>query len=135
MLPLVKNGAWHRSGPMIHSGQAGAAVEQATARGGIPAGRSNSLISDAATTERHSHDTRARIAFEKERGVTSVNAKGPYAFLVVLFDLTQPRAAQELQVYRALSEQGISINLVKLHEQGLSFVVDEADFAAAPARL
>jgi aspartate kinase len=71
--------------------------------------------------------TPLRAPFEKERGVTSVTSKGAYAFLSVHLDPGRPRAEQELSVYRSLSERGISVNLVKLHRGGLSFVVDEAD--------
>jgi aspartate kinase len=60
-----------------------------------------------------------------------VTARGPYASLAVSLDSTLPRAAQELDVYRTLSEQGVSVNLVKLFKCGLSFIVDEADAEAA----
>ncbi|MFN3648810.1 MAG: aspartate kinase [Armatimonadota bacterium] len=77
--------------------------------------------------------------FEKERGVTSVSAQGVYAFVAVSLPTPAPRAhadrlAQELQVYRTLTEAGISINLVKLNTLGLSFVVD-ADEATAAERV
>ncbi|MCC2669363.1 MAG: aspartate kinase, partial [Armatimonadetes bacterium] len=67
----------------------------------------------------------ARIVFEKERGVTSVTASGRYAYLTVHSEADRPRAAQELGIYGCLSAHGVSINLVKLHQGGLSFVVDE----------
>ncbi len=70
-----------------------------------------------------------RAPFEKPRGVTSVTIKGTYAFLMVSLRADQDRGPQEMAVYRALVQHGISINLVKLHRGGLSFVVD-ADAAA-----
>lgn len=79
--------------------------------------------------------SQARAPFEKERGVTSVTARGVYAFLVVSLDPAQPRAARQLHIYRTLSEHGISINLVKLHQDGLSFVVEETQVEAARAAL
>jgi aspartokinase len=68
-----------------------------------------------------------RAPFEKERGVTSVTAKGSYAFLTVGLEPTPARAEQELAIYQTLSEARISVNLVKLHRGGLSFVVDDAE--------
>lgn len=86
--------------------------------------------------EQRRSTAQARVAFEKERGVTSVTAKGPYAFVSV-----SPRpsgeapSAQHLALYGILAERGVSINLVKLHEDGLSFVVGEEDVAPAQAVL
>lgn len=71
-----------------------------------------------------------RAPFEKERGVTSVTARGAYAHLLVPFSADRPRAAQEMDVYRVLTEEKVSINLVKLHRQSLSFVVEEAELQA-----
>lgn len=80
--------------------------------------------------------SQARVAFEKERGVTAVNAKGPYAFLSVAPRNTgEAPSAQHLTIYHLLSEGGVSINLVKLHEDGLSFVVDERELAEAQSLL
>src|SRR5262245_17286002 len=77
-----------------------------------------------------SRGDQGRAPFEKLRGVTSVTAQGAYAYLVAPVDPSS-RAAQELNVYRLLSERDISINLVKLHKTGLSFVVNEAEIEAA----
>jgi aspartate kinase len=63
-------------------------------------------------------------AFEKERGVTSVTVKGPYAHLVLALPASNPPADQLLPVYAALNEADISINLVKLHPGSVSFVVE-----------
>ncbi len=72
-----------------------------------------------------------RAPFEKERGVTSVTARGAYAHLLVPLAANRPRTAQELEVYRILTEGKVSINLVKLHRQSLSFVVEEVELQAA----
>jgi len=69
-----------------------------------------------------------RGTFEKERGVTSVTIRGPYAFISVSLDAERTR---HLEVYDTLAAAGISINLVKLHEGGLSFVVSEEDLGPA----
>jgi aspartate kinase len=89
------------------------------------------VVAEGEATELRPAGTPARAPFEKERGVASVTAKGAYDFLSVSIDPARPRAAQELDVYQILSERGVSINLVKLHRSGLSFVVEEADTPAA----
>ena len=66
-----------------------------------------------------------RVAFEKERGVTSVSNSGRFAYLVVPLSPDRPRAEQELEIYRRIAARSISINLVKLHRQSVSFVIDE----------
>jgi aspartate kinase len=71
------------------------------------------------------------MAFEKERGVSAVQALGRHAYLTVHHELGPQRASLELEVYRSLSEKNISINLVKLHQRGLSFVVNEGEEQAA----
>ncbi|HEU4753796.1 MAG TPA: aspartate kinase, partial [Armatimonadota bacterium] len=89
------------------------------------------MIADEAGKPLRQTGKPARAAFEKERGVTAVSLNGPYAHLSVELDPAQPHAAQELDVYRTLEERRISINLVKLHRGGLSFVVDETQADAA----
>jgi aspartate kinase len=84
------------------------------------------VILDGAENREPVH--RHRSTFEKERGVTSVTVRGPYAFLSVGLDVDRTR---HLGVYDTLAEAGVSINLVKLHEAGLSFVVSEEDLAGA----
>jgi len=66
-----------------------------------------------------------RVAFEKERGVTSVSDNGEYAYLNVALDPAKPRAEQELEIYRRIAARSISMNLLKLHRQSVSFVIDE----------
>ena len=70
-----------------------------------------------------------RAPFEKPRGVTSVTIQGNYAHLTVSVRPDQPRTAQEMAVLDSLVQHEISINLVKLHPGGLSFVVDAEDAA------
>jgi aspartate kinase len=67
--------------------------------------------------------------------VTSVSGRGPYSYLTVTLGTDPPRAERELAVLKALAEAKISINLVKLHGRGLSFVVSEGDHDAAHALL
>lgn len=89
-----------------------------------------------AAEQRRSTARPTRDTFEKERGVTSVTATGPYAFLSVAPGAGgEDPAARHLALYQQLSQRGVSINLVKLHEDGLSFVVSEADLATAEAVL
>src|SRR5690349_20909615 len=89
------------------------------------------VISDGAIRPLHHPAAHSRTAFEKERGVTSVSSIGPYALFTVSFQNTRPRAEQELTVYRNLTDREVSINLAKLHQGGLSFVVNEPDVPTA----
>jgi aspartate kinase len=81
--------------------------------------------------------SRAHAPFEKERGVTSVTAgENSYTYLVVSLGQDDTgRELRELDVYQRLFDRGISINLVKLHRPGLSFIVEEADGPAAESLL
>lgn len=88
------------------------------------------MISDQTARPLRPAGTSTRSAFEKERGVTSVTAHGRYAYLTVHL-ATEQHAALELDIYGTLAERNISINLVKLHQRGLSFVVDEDEEQAA----
>ena len=63
--------------------------------------------------------------------MTAVTARGVYTSLVISLDNSTSRTAQERGLYGCLAERGISVNLVKLHKNGLSFVVDEADAEGA----
>jgi aspartate kinase len=76
-----------------------------------------------------------RVAFEKERGVASVSDLGHYAYLQVELAGQRSRPEQELEIYRRLAARGICINLLKLHRQGISFIVDEPRSGAAAAEL
>ena len=76
-----------------------------------------------------------RSPYEKERGVTAVTSRGAYAHLVVALDPNQSHTAQELSLYRVLSERGVSINLIKLHAPGMGFVVEEDALEAALSAL
>lgn len=88
------------------------------------------MISDQSVSLLRSAGAPSRIVFEKERGVASVTAHGRYAYLTVYLD-TEQHAGLELDIYGTLSERNISINLVKLHQRGLSFVVNEDEEQAA----
>src|SRR5262249_35616325 len=76
-----------------------------------------------------------RVAFEKERGVASVSDLGHYAYLQVELSGQRSRPEQELEIYRRLAARGICINLLKLHRQGISFIVDEPRAETAAAEL
>lgn len=89
------------------------------------------MISEGALSPLHPLSARTRSSFEKERGVTSVSSIGPYALLTVSFHDSRPRAEQELTVYRNLTDREVSINLAKLHQGGLSFVVNEPEVPTA----
>lgn len=65
------------------------------------------------------------VAFEKQRGVTAVTSSGDYAYLLVHLATDRPRASQELDIYRRIAERNFSLNLVKLHRQAISFIVDQ----------
>lgn len=67
-----------------------------------------------------------RVAFEKERGVTEVTTHGAYAHLIVSLRPHSPRPPQERVIYALLAEHNLSINLLKLHDDALSFILDEA---------
>jgi aspartate kinase len=66
-----------------------------------------------------------RVTFEKERGVTEVSTNGTFAHLLVSLRSQSPRVPQELEIYRLLAENELSINLLKLHDGSLSFILDE----------
>lgn len=89
------------------------------------------MISDEAVVKLHARGRQARAPFEKERGVTSVSARGAYAHLIVPLPAGDTRPAQELEIYRILTERQVSINLVKLHRGSLSFVAEAAEVQAA----
>jgi aspartate kinase len=76
-----------------------------------------------------------RVAFEKERGVTSVRSGGEYAYLLVTLTEGRPRAEQELEIYRRIAARSFSMNLLKLHRQSISFVVDQPCGEAVAAEL
>lgn len=76
-----------------------------------------------------------RVAFEKERGVTSVSSSGHYAYLLVTLAENRPRAEQELEIYRRVAARSISMNLLKLHRLSISFVVDQPYVEAVAAEL
>src|SRR5918996_27577 len=65
-----------------------------------------------------------RVVFEKERGVTEVTTNGTYAHLTVSLRPHSPRPPQELAIYGLLAEHDLSINLLKLHDDALSFIMD-----------
>jgi aspartate kinase len=92
------------------------------------------VISDEATSRLRPRGKQTLAPFEKQRGVTDVTAAGTYTYLTVALE-DAGRAARELEVYRTLSGRRISINLVKLQEHGLCFVVDEVEAQPAVAAL
>ena len=85
---------------------------------------------DPGTSRPRPTANRGHVAFELERGVTAVSSRGPYSYLTVALQ-SEGRAARELNVYAVLAERGVSINLVKLHPRGISFVVSDPDADAA----
>jgi len=93
------------------------------------------VTSDQPVSPQTTEPRQPRIAFEKERGVSSVKALGRYAYLTVFRDTARQQPGLELEVYGALAESKISINLVKLHQSGVSFVVNEDEEQAARAAL
>ncbi|MGV3722030.1 MAG: ACT domain-containing protein, partial [Actinomycetota bacterium] len=93
------------------------------------------MTSDQPVSLQTAEPRQPRIAFEKERGVSAVTSLGCYAYLTILRETVEQRPGLELEVYGALSERNISINLVKLHRSGLSFVVNEDEEQAARTAL
>jgi aspartokinase len=70
----------------------------------------------------------AETAFEKRRGINSVEVRSGFA-QVHVSRLEQPVMESRLRVLGAVADRGISIDFLKLTQSGLSFVVPE-EFAA-----
>lgn len=85
------------------------------------------MIADEAVSRSRMAGQTNRVAFEKERGVTDVTARGAYACLLVTFPQNEDHFPQKLEVYRCLTERDLSINLVKLFPGGVTFVVNEGE--------
>ena len=66
----------------------------------------------------------AETAFEKRRGINSVESRPGFA-QVHISKLGQPLMERRLQVLGAVADGGISIDFLKLTQTGLSFVVPE----------
>jgi len=116
-----ENGVWHGRKPA-----------------GFPASKPWSIVVISNETVGGPRTGQAHVQFEKERGVTAVTAEGEYSHLMVTLHAAQPRARQELDIYRLLAENGVSINLVKLHRSSrssLSFVVEQEQAGSARALL
>jgi aspartokinase len=64
----------------------------------------------------------AETAFEKRRGINSVEVRTGYA-QVHISRLVQPIMESRLQVLGAVADGGVSIDFLKLTQSGLSFVV------------
>lgn len=74
----------------------------------------------------------AETAFEKRRGINSVEVRAGFA-QVHVSRLEQPIMENRLQVLGAVADGGISIDFLKLTQSGLSFVVPE-EFADSIAQ-
>jgi aspartokinase len=66
----------------------------------------------------------AETAFEKRRGINSVEVRSGFA-QVHVSRLEQPVMENRLRVLGAVGDGGISIDFLKLTQSGLSFVVQE----------
>jgi aspartokinase len=66
----------------------------------------------------------AETAFEKRRGINSVEARSGFA-QVHVSRLDQPIMESRLKVLGAVGDGGISIDFLKLTQSGLSFVITE----------
>ncbi|MEN3001392.1 MAG: ACT domain-containing protein [Armatimonadota bacterium] len=68
-----------------------------------------------------------RVSFERERGVSAIVVSPEVAYLVVRVPDAAEVPSQRLAILHALQEAGISIFLIKLQRQGLSFGVRATD--------
>ncbi|MCS7066650.1 MAG: hypothetical protein NZL85_10330 [Fimbriimonadales bacterium] len=68
-----------------------------------------------------------RVSFERERGVSAIVVSPEVAYLVVRVPHPAEVPAQRLAILNALQEAGVSIFLIKLQRQGLSFGVQASE--------
>lgn len=64
-----------------------------------------------------------RMTFERERGVTEVDYLGNLGHLVIEIE-EENRVEQELKIYRAFGEGKISLFMIKLDKNALSFLIN-----------
>lgn len=76
-----------------------------------------------------------RVSFERERGVSAIVVSPEVAYLIVRVPEAAEVPSQRLAVLHALQEAGISIFLIKLQRQGISFGVRATDQERACAVL
>lgn len=72
--------------------------------------------------------------FEKRPGVNRVEVRHGHAQAHV-FSLSAPVMDERLRVLKAVSDASISIDFLKLTEDGLSFILSEADISAVQKTL
>lgn len=68
-----------------------------------------------------------RFFIEQERGVTDVRVEVGLAHVRVHTGSGEVGLRRHLQVLDAVAEQGVSVSLVKLHEDWLTFAVNQSD--------
>lgn len=68
-----------------------------------------------------------RFFIEQERGVTDVRVEVGLAHVRVHTGSGEMGLRRHLQVLDAVAEQGVSVSLVKLHEDWLTFAVNQSD--------
>lgn len=68
-----------------------------------------------------------RFFIEQERGVTDVRVEVGLAHVRVHTGSGDSALRRHLQVLDAIAEQGVSVSLVKLHENWLTFAVSQMD--------
>ncbi len=73
-------------------------------------------------------------AFEKKRGVSSIEVRQGFA-LVYVADLQEPVMASRLSVLRAVAAVGVSIDFLKLTPSGLSFLTRQDQGVAIQSAL
>jgi aspartokinase len=76
-----------------------------------------------------------RVSFERERGVSAIVVSPEVAYLFVRVPDPDQVPQQRLQVLNTLQQTGISIFLIKLQRQGISFGVQASDMERARAAL
>src|SRR5262249_3127205 len=96
-----------------------------------PAAREPDVLADEAFQRLVSR----RVAFEKERGVTSVSDRGHYAYGQVALSGEGSRPDQALEIYRRIAARPICINPPKLHRQSVRFLVNETQAEAVAAEM
>lgn len=68
-----------------------------------------------------------RFFIEQERGVTDVRVEVGLAHVRVRTGSGEEALQRHLQVLDAIAERGVSVSLVKLHEEWLTFAVKQSD--------
>ncbi len=76
-----------------------------------------------------------RVSFERERGVSAIVVSPEVAYLFVRVSNPAEVPQQRLVILNALQEAGISIFLIKLQRQGISFGVQASEMELARTTL